>query len=368
MLSDDFVSEVPKEFQMDIDIAKILIIKDVSNLENLVASVRKNVEIKSLFEHLESNDFKGMNHEDLTLIVRYSGYGMINSENVKLFAKAIKTIDDAKRLVKRESSSYAHLSPEFKKDKVVAEIAAEGENLKIFPKMLLDDADFIGYLLEKNSSIFEYLPVTYKKDKAVARLVLSKDVRCFEYIDKSLQSDQELIELVISSINTSRKYGNFSDLSCLEKVPDSIKSKRDFALRIAEKGYVFEKFRDDKEIVMISLKSNPYSNVNLVTKKGEINPWINDLEVALLAPYNGCEPVNAQSALHGRSNLLALKFLEQISGTDADNLDIDAIEFIRASGYDCFIDNQIPKQDYEENDYDEDEDSNDEEDFFSEED
>jgi hypothetical protein len=49
--------------------------------------------------------------------------------------------------------------------------------------------------------------------------------------------------------------------------------------------------------------------------------------------------------------------LEQILNTDADNLDIDAIEFIRASGYDFFIDNQIPRQDYEENDYDEDEES-----------
>ena len=368
MLSDDFVSEVPEELQKDMDIAKILIIKDVSNLENLVAAVRKNAEVKSLFDHIENNDFNGMSDEDLTLIVRFSGYGIINSENVKLFAKAIKTIDDAKRLVKRELSSYAHLSTEFKKDKVVAELAGEGENLKSFPKELLDDSVFIGYLLEKNPTIFEYLPVTYKKDKAVAKLVLSKDVRCFEYFDKSLQIDSELIEMVMSRIDTSRKYGNFSDLSCLEKLPDDIKDQRDFALRIAEKGYVLQKFRDDKEIVLTSLKSNPYCNVNMVTKKGEVNPWVNDLEVALLAPYNGSEPVSVQSALHGRSNLLAIKFLEQIAGTDADNLDVDAIEFIRASGYDCFIDNQIPKQDYEEDDYGDDEDSVDEEDFFSEED
>jgi hypothetical protein len=363
MLSDDFVSEIPQEFQNDIEIGKILIVKDVSNLENLPASVRKNQEVKSLFEHIENSDFKGMNEEDLAIIVRYSGYGIIDSENVKLFAKAIKTLDDAKRLVKRVTGSYAHLSPEFKRDKVVAEIAGEGENLKSFPKELLDDTDFIGYLLEKAPFILEYLPATYKKDKAVALTVLKKDVRCFEYIDKSLQSETELIDLVITSINTSRKYGNFSDLSCLEKVPDTIKGERDFALRIADKGYVLQKFRGDMEIVLKALKINPLADYNEILK--------NDIRVALLSTsvWSDDEPIDENHVLMKYPNILAVKFLEAIRDTDPDNLDL-RVSLIRASGYDCFIDNQIPKQDYEENDYDDDEDSNEdsEEEDYSDED
>jgi hypothetical protein len=358
ILSDEFVSEIPKEFQNDIEIAKILIIKDVSNLENLPATVRKNDEIKSLFKHLESNDFKGMNEENLALIVRYSGYGIINSENVKLFAKAIKNLDDAKRLVKRETSSYTYLSQDMKKDKIVSEIAIsvgyadEGENFKSLPKILLDDKQFITNLLEKSPSILKYLPETYKKDKDVALKVLNKDIRCFEFIDKSLQSYSELIELVISK-------GNDSELECLEMVNDSIKAQENFAFRLAKKGYILKAYRGNREIVIEALKQNKFANINSVTKKGEVNLWSNDLEVALLAKYYGSEVITEESPLYNRPNLIAVKFLEQISVTNADNLDVDAIEFIRASGYSCFIDNQIPRQDFEEeNDYDDDDDSN----------
>jgi hypothetical protein len=364
VLSDDFVSEIPEILKNDLEIAKILISRDVSNMESLSAAIRKNKEIKALFEHIENRDFEGMSDEDLTLIVRYSGNRIIDYENFKPFAKAIKTLDDAKRLVKRVTGSYAHLSPEFKRDKVVAEIASSKcENLKSFPKELLDDTDFIGYLLEKDPFILEYLPAKYQKDKAVALSVLNIHVMCFKYIDKSLQSDSELIDLVI----TNR--GDFYDLRCLEKMPDAIKGQRDFAVRIAENGYVLKKYRMDKEIVLTALKSNPNASITVEKKNGNFDVWNNDLEVALLAPYRGNEPITEESALYNRPNLIAVKFLEQILNTDADNLDIDAIEFIRASGYDFFIDNQIPKQDYEENDYDDDEDSNedsDEEDYSDE--
>jgi len=39
MLSDDFVSDIPKELEGDVKIAKILIAKDVSNLENVPADI-----------------------------------------------------------------------------------------------------------------------------------------------------------------------------------------------------------------------------------------------------------------------------------------------------------------------------------------
>ena len=358
VLSDDFVSEIPEILKNDLEIAKILISKDVSNMESLSAAIRKNKEIKAFFEHIENRDFEGMSDEDLTLIVRYSGNRIIDYENFKPFAKAIKTLDDAKRLVKRESDSYAHLSPEFKRDKVVAEIASSkhGENLKSFPKELLNDTDFILSLLEKEPGILKHLPSSYKKDKKIALSVLNKKTYSFEYFDSSLQNDPELINLVIESINSKQKYGNFSNLDCLEFVSDSIKS-RDFALRIAENGYVLKKYRMDKEIVLTALKSNPDASITVEKKNGNFDVWNNDLEVALLAPYRGNEPITEESALYNRPNLIAVKFLEQILNNDADNLDIDAIEFIRASGYDCFIDNQIPRQDYEENDYDEDEES-----------
>ena len=354
VLSDDFVSEIPEILKNDLEIAKILISKDVSNMESLSAAIRKNKEIKAFFEHIENRDFEGMSDEDLLILIRYAGYGVIDYENVKLFAKAVKSLDDAKRLVKRETSAYPYLSADLKKNREVAEIA--GENLNNFPKELLNDTDFILSLLEKEPGILKHLPSSYKKDKKIALSVLNKETSCFEYFDSSLQNDPELINLVIEGINSNPKYGNSSDLDCLEFVADSIKS-RDFALRVAHRGYVLKKYRKDKEIVLTALKRNPYAGITVEEKNGNFNVWDCVLDVALLMPFSGVEPITEGNVLFNRPNLLAIKFLEQISSTDADNLDNDAIEFIRASGYDCFIDNQIPRQDYEENDYDEDEES-----------
>ena len=165
MLSDDFVSDIPKEFVADLEIAKILIAKDVSNLENLPANVLKNKEIKSFFEHLENSEFKGMSDEDLLILIRYAGYGVIDYNNVKLFAKSVKNLDDAKRLVKREQSAYPHFSEEYKKDKTIAEIAVnDTENIKKFPIELLNDSDFIQSLIEKDAFIAEHIPAKYKKN------------------------------------------------------------------------------------------------------------------------------------------------------------------------------------------------------------
>jgi hypothetical protein len=165
MLSDDFVSEIPKEFVADLDIAKILIAKDISNLENLPANLVKNKEIKSFFEHLENSEFKGMGDDDLLILIRYAGYGVIDYNNVKLFAKSVKNLDDAKRLVKREQSAYPHFPEEYKKDKTIAEIAVNhAENVKKFPIELLNDSDFIQILIEKDPFIAEHIPAKYKNN------------------------------------------------------------------------------------------------------------------------------------------------------------------------------------------------------------
>lgn len=342
MICDSMAAELPKELSDDLEIAKILIAKDISNFENVPAALRKNKELKTFFENIENSNFEKMSDEDLRNVIRYSTT-VIDYENAKSFAKAVKNIDDAKLLLKIENTAYPHLPLECKQDETVAEMALSNpENVRFFPKELLNNSDFIKKLLDKEPRIFEYLPETFKKDKQVVVNILNQNVRYFEDIDKSFQSDSKLIELVISN-------GKDSDLSCLEKLPNTIKNNLDFAIRLAKKGYVLESFQNDKEIVLEALKIN--SNTYIDGK------WKNNLDVALLAPYSGVEPITKESALYNRSNLIAKKFLEAIALIDADNLDNDAIEFIRASGYDCFIDNQIPRQDYEENDYDEDEES-----------
>ena len=240
-----------------------------------------------------------------------------------------------------------------KNNKSIAALSvSDTSNLKHFPKELKSDTEFLTELMNNDPFVSEYLPSNLLKDKGVATALLHRDARCFEYLDKTLLSDIDLIELVIASL---RSTGNFYGLCCLEKVPNAIKGQRDFAMRLAQNGYVLEAYRDDKEIVLEALKIYPNANVS----KGSVDKWSNDVEVALLALYSGGQPITESSALYHQPNLLAVKFLEQIANTDADNLDIDAIEFIRAvdarhqraSGYYCFVERQIPKQDYEDDEY-----------------
>lgn len=339
-LSDSIVEALPDQILENLDMAKALIAKDMSNLERVSAPVRKNKELKSFINCLEGGAFEKMSESDLLIVTRFSGYGVVCSENVAGFAKAVKSNTDALLLVKKESSGYEYLAAEYKINESVAELAiADLENASKLPKELLNNSQFIRKIIEKDPGVIQNLPSSFKKDKQLVMISLSQNVSYFEDIDSSLQADPEIIEFVLSN-------GKDSSLSCLEKCSSKLKSTRDFAIRCAKKGYVLEAFQNDKEVVTEALKVNAYANI------GE--NWSNDIQIALLINHSGVEPITQESPLYRRPSLLAVKFLETIRDTDSDNLDNNTVEFIRASGYDCFTDNQIPRQDYEENDYDED--------------
>ncbi len=214
MLSDDFVSEIPKELASDLEIAKILMAKDISNLENLPADVRKNKEVKSFFEHLENSDFKGMSEDDLSLLIRYSGYGVIDYNNVKLFAKSVKNLDDAKRLVKREQTAYPYFSDQYKKDKTIAEIAAsDTENIKKIPDELLNDSDFIQILIEKDPFIAENIPAKYKKN-----LVKKASETINAEVDNTL--DNDVMNMDVRTVLATLSSQSFLDSESLDFLDD----------------------------------------------------------------------------------------------------------------------------------------------------
>ena len=210
MLSDDFVSDIPKEFESDLDIAKILIAKDVSNLENLPANVRKNKDIKNFFEHIENSEFEGMVDNDLQILIRYAGYGVIDYNNVKLFAKSVKKMDDAKRLVKREQSAYPLISKEFQSDKIIAEIAlADTENVKKLPLELLSDERFIQKLIDKDPLIADNLPAKYKRN-------LEMNVDESGSSDISNSSDSDIKSMDVRTILAQLSNLSFLDSEALE--------------------------------------------------------------------------------------------------------------------------------------------------------
>jgi hypothetical protein len=214
MLSDDFVSDIPKELVSDIKIAKILIAKDVSNLENIPADIRKNKEIKAFVEHLENSEFEGMSNEDLIILIRYSGYGVIDYNNVDFFAKSIATIEDAKRLVKREPSGYPHFSSEFKRDKVIAELAVtDTENAKKLPVELLNDFSFIQSLIEKDPFIAENLPAKYRKN-----LKIKKNEGESSYAESSM--DNDVVNMDVRTLLANLSQQSFLDPEALDFLDD----------------------------------------------------------------------------------------------------------------------------------------------------
>jgi hypothetical protein len=334
LLSDNFTSEIPNDLQNDLEIAKILVAKDVANLESIPASLRKNKDIKTFFNHIENNEFEDLKNEDLLILVYYSGYGVIDTENVKLFAKAVKTLDDAKRLVKRETTAFRYISNEFKQNKIIIELAiADESNIKLIPKELMNDTQYIQLLLKINHSIFEYLPAEYKKDINIIKFILNENIIHFEEIEKSLQSDSAIIELVINK-------GENSDLSCLEKTPKTIKGQRDFAFRLAEKGYALEAFREDREIILKALERNSFAEI------GE--SWNNDPIIAILRSGYSLQ----DGFLESYTKIAGIKLLEEIQRISREGKSDDLIDDTkRYIQYAMILDDLIEEED---NDYDDD--------------
>lgn len=294
MISDSIISELPKELKEDLEVAKILLAKDVSNMEYIPIGLQKNKDLKSFFENLEGEKFDKMSDEDLVLIAIYSGYGVVDYKNIKPFAVAVKSKDDAKRLVKKVKEAYAFLSDELKLDRKISELALEDpENAQYLPNGLLNHTEFIENILKKRGDILEYLPGTFKENKHVVMSALKQDVRCFEVIDQSLQKDKEIIDLVIS-------IGKASELSCLEKLPDSIKENRDFAMRLAKKGYVLQNFRSDKEFVTLALSINSDADIG--------DYWNNDPVIAIMKSGDSL----SDEILKKYPNIASMKLLEYI--------------------------------------------------------
>ncbi len=356
MLSGSFDRNLLPELAADITFAKMLVAKNAANLEHIPDEVRKNKELISYVNKIEDRQFDTMTDEETLYLIRYSDNIISDSFSnkrelttveLKRIASIVTTVDDAILLLNQSKTFFKHLSAELRGNESIASVACIRcpENAKYFTTAVLTNISFLENLLHENPSVFQYLPKPYAKNKELIQSVLLSQPSVFSYIDKALQVDTDIINVVVEN-------GSGRTLECLDAVPNTSLCDRDFALRVASKGYCLKHYRNDKEIVTCTLKHDPYADVG--------NMWDNDLDIVLLAKggnsWRYASGLNDPSSpVYNRPNLFAIKFLERISNCDADNLDVDAIDFIRASGYDCFERYEIPRQDYEHDDYEEEE-------------
>ena len=105
-----------------------------------------------------------------------------------------------------------------------------------------------------------------KADKKLIIKLIRKDFKCFKYIDKKLKLDSQILKTVI--LNTS--FGSGDEY----KIPATYLSKLGnrnlikFAIKKSEWWfhYLSEKYRNDKEIALITVKKSDYQFIYVSEK------------------------------------------------------------------------------------------------------
>lgn len=162
---------------------------------------------------------------------------------------------------------YQYLSEEFRSNKELASISLkkDGKNLQYLPDSLKSDKELLMIALNnsqeqsfswgviKSGKLLEFTADEIKKDKSFILNIMKSNINCFEYIDKTLKSDEEVI---MTAINLDQR--NFQYVT--KEIKEVIKSNRPKLIELIRSGidldYFFEYQNQctDKELVLLALE------------------------------------------------------------------------------------------------------------------
>ena len=167
---------------------------------------------------------------------------------------------------------YKYLSQEFLSNKELALMAIEknGKNLQFLPDSLKGDKELLMTALNtsreqekkrsdgtaytiKSGELLQFTADEIKKDKSFILNLMKSNINCFEYVDKTLRSDEEVI---MTAINLDQR--NFRYVT--KEIKEVIKSNRPQLIELIRSGidldYFFEYQNQctDKELVLLALE------------------------------------------------------------------------------------------------------------------
>ena len=188
-----------------------------------------------------------------------------NPKSFKLLSPQLKKDKQfLKKALKVDGMLLQYVNKKYRADRelVLLAVKENGRALEYASNMLKSDEELVLQAVEKNGDAFVFAHSYLKKNRAyVLKLLKKKRYFIFDYIDKELQQDRELLELALSY-----------DGSVFEYVDESLSKDRAYILKfLKSNGWIFpyldEVFLKDRELVTIAIVNSPnvlsYADVTL---------------------------------------------------------------------------------------------------------
>ena len=284
----DNIGEKLKE---DFDILKSLRVKDFSKYgHEILRNEKKLIELikganyedftshqwlsihginksKSFFLKLIDNDYNSelcLKWADNSLKKDYKFIYKCVSKNAKVIRYVNQNIPKFEKLVlkaiKKDGELLRFTGKKFLKNNKFILLAARsyGEIYKYISQSQRNDKKIALQCLLKDPQMLRFANTKIKADKKLIIKLIRKDFKCFKYIDKKLKLDSQILKTVI--LNTS--FGSGDEY----KIPATYLSKLGnrnlikFAIKKSEWWFpdLSEKYRNDKEIALITVKKSDY--------------------------------------------------------------------------------------------------------------
>ena len=188
-----------------------------------------------------------------------------NLKRNKEFVQRITEIDP--QLVK-------FFDPELNTNKAIAlkSLINTPTNLKMISIKLTSDPVFIKETFQTNPDIYQYLSEEFRCNKELASIAFKKDGKNLQYLPDSLKADKELLMIALNnSQQQSFSWGTIKSGELLEFTADEIKKDKSFILNIMKSNincfqYVDETLRSDEEVMMTAINLDQ-RNFQYVTKE-----------------------------------------------------------------------------------------------------
>ena len=198
--------------------------------------------------------------------------------NLKMIS--IKLISDPvfiKEAFETNPDIYQYLSEEFRSNKELASRSLEkdGKNLQYLPDSLKSDKELLMIALNnsqeqsfswgviKSGELLEFTAAEIKKDKSFILNIMRSNINCFEYVDETLRSDEEVMMMAINLDQRNFRY-------VTKEIKEKIKSNRPQLIELIRSGidldYFFEYQNQctDKELVLLALEFS-YCRQNIIS-------------------------------------------------------------------------------------------------------
>jgi len=239
--------------------------KDYSNYHWL--SIHGVSKKKNFFLSLIDNSYNAefcLKWADKSLKSDFNFISKCISKNARSIKFANQNINQFEKLVlkaiEKDGEILKSLGSKFLNNKKVILLAAQtnGEIFKYINKSLRNDKQIAFKCLLKDPQMLRLANKKFKANKNLILKLIKKDFKCFKYIDKKLKLDTQVLKTVILNIS----FGSGDEY----KIPANYLSKLGnrnlikFAIKKSEWWFpdLSEKFRNDKELALITISKSYY--------------------------------------------------------------------------------------------------------------